>query len=253
MNTNIDDKYLLSVVVPAYNEEKNIKESVLRLAEELSKITDNYEIIVVNDGSRDSTKGVVVSLKDDNRKIKLISYIHNKGKGHAIRRGIEKTSGKYVVLIDADLDIHPRQIKRYMEDYIAGSEEDSRVAGVIGSKFDKESKVDYPSKRRFMSAVYYKILQAMFGFDLKDTQTGLKLFGGKLIRETAKTMKIDGFAYDIEIISHLYKNGHRIIPLPIECEFSRRPEESGRIKMKHVINIVGDTIRIFIRDRVVQK
>lgn len=245
---NVERKSTLSVVLPAYNEGCNLEICIKRLVRELEKIGESYEIIIVNDGSRDDTKAKAVTLKKRFNNIIIISYMNNKGKGYAIRRGINASVGKYVVIMDADLDIHPYQIALYLRKFKEEHKNDIRVAGVIGSKFEKNSKVDFTAKRRVMSMVYYKMLQLMFHFDLKDTNTGLKLFSGDLVRSAVKNMVIDGFAYDIELVDQIYKQGYRLKSAPIVCGYTRTGKDRNRIKIKHIKDTFLDTMRVYKND-----
>lgn len=244
--SQIRTKPYLSVVLPAFNEELTIQKCIKRLVAELEKFTDNYEIIVVNDGSTDDTRKLLVGLKTQYRYLKLISYKTNKGKGHAIRRGLEKASGELFVIMDADLEIDPCQIKEYVKKLEDAIEDDFKTAGVIGCKFDKNSKVDFPKYRRIMSLAYYGMLRAMFRFDVKDTQTGLKCFNGQMIRKVLPKLSVEGFAYDVELLTAVVRNGGKIIQAPIICEYGR---EVNRMSINHVLKTFEDTVRIFLSDK----
>ena len=148
------ERYYLSVVVPAYNEGHAIARSMETLFGELNKLSGEFEVIAVNDGSCDDTLEQLKKLKTDFKGLKIISYKTNRGKGHAIHRGMEMARGKYCAVIDADMEIHPAQILTYLEKLESGAEEDKRIFGITGCKFDPESHVDFPMYRRFMSMCY---------------------------------------------------------------------------------------------------
>ena len=116
----------LSVVLPAYNESNVINESIDRLISELDLFAEDYEIIIVNDGSVDDTKQKIIDLKNNHPQIRLISYKKNKGKGHAIKRGLLDANGDIVVLMDADLDIHPSQIRDYLIQLLQQHKKDNK-------------------------------------------------------------------------------------------------------------------------------
>lgn len=240
-------KKLLSVILPAYNEGSVIAESIERLSAELDKFSENHEIIVVNDGSTDDTKQKVLDLKKRKPEVKLISYKNNKGKGYAIKRGLLAAKGDAVVLIDADLDIHPCQIRGYLKKMLQARKKDSSVAGAIGSKLDRRSNVDFPAKRRIMSYGYFLILKTLFRLDTMDTNTGLKVFNGSIIKDIAPILCIRGYAYDIELLSNIYKKNHRVLSLPVQCSYSRE-NSAERIKIKHAVTVFNETMTVFMRN-----
>lgn len=235
----------ISLILPAYNESDVITESITRLIDEINKFSVNYEIIIVNDGSSDDTKNKIINLKRNYPKIKLISYTNNKGKGYAIKRGLLSANGDIDIIMDADLDIHPRQICGYVTKFLAAQKKDKNIAGVIGSKLDKRSNISFPLKRRIMSMGYYLILKAMFKLDTKDTNTGLKVYDGNIIKSIAPKLFTRGYAYDIELLNYIYSQGYRVLSLPIDCAYSRS-EGSDRINIKHAKNTFKETIKIYI-------
>ncbi len=239
------ERYYLSVVVPAYNEGESIARSMSVLFGELEKLSGEFEVIAVNDGSSDDTLEQLIKLKTDYKQLKIISYKTNKGKGHAIHRGMEMAKGKYCAVIDADMEIHPAQILIYLEKLESGSAQDKTVCGITGCKFDPDSHVDFPVYRRLMSMCYYKFLHMLFSFDLKDTQTGLKVFKTEKIKPFLRLLRIDGFAYDVEMLAVIYDNGGRMMTAPVVCSYLRN---DARINIKSVGKTFFDTLDIFYND-----
>lgn len=239
------ERYYLSVVVPAYNEGHAIARSMETLFSELNKLSGDFEVIAVNDGSRDDTLEQLKKLKTDYKQLKVISYKTNKGKGHAIHRGMEMARGRYCAVIDADMEIHPVQILTFLEKLESEAGQDKRVFGITGCKFDPESHVDFPLYRRIMSMCYYKFLHVLFTFDLKDTQTGLKIFKTGIVRPLLPMLRVDGFAYDVEMLAVIYDNGGRMITAPVVCSYLR---DDARINVKSVAKTFFDTMDIFVND-----
>lgn len=186
----------LSVIIPAYNEEKNIYENLLKMTEIINSFSNNYELVVVNDGSKDATKDEIDRAVKNCPNIIQTGYEKNKGKGGAIKTGVRLATGDFIAFLDADLDLSPLHIKAFMERM-----EETNSAAVIGSKLHKDSKVNYPKARKVMSFCYYLILKVMFHLDVKDTQTGVKLFNAKELGKIIFNVTTNGFAYDIEILA----------------------------------------------------
>ena len=183
---------MLSIVVPAYNEGEHIYENLMTIDKALKAFTSDYEIIAVNDGSKDNTGAEAARAAHDNPNIKDFGYEVNRGKGGAVSWGAVNSKGDIVGFIDADLDLSPDFIKMYFEEMNA-----SGADIVIGSKMHKDSKLEYPLARKVFSLCYYIMLKVLFGLKCHDTQTGLKLYRGSLIREIAPLRRIDGYAFDI--------------------------------------------------------
>ena len=240
-------KRSISIVLPAYNEEDVIIESVSRLIRVMNSFSDNYEIIIVNDGSTDNTEEKIKSLKNRYRQIRLIGYSKNRGKGYAIKTGFMHMKGNIAVMMDADLDIDPAQIRMYIKTFLHKRRYDSSIAGAIGSKLHKRSNVKFPLRRRVMSMGYYTLLKLLFKLDTKDVNTGLKVFDGLLIKEISPKLVTRGYAYDIELLSLLYKKGFRVLSLPVNCEYTR-DMRADRIKPRHIIKTFKETMNVYLRN-----
>ena len=104
-------KYL-TVVMPAYNEENIIYDNLFTVVADIERFAGNYEIIVVNDGSSDSTREEVLRARKENPRIKLISYKKNKGKGYAVRKGVLAADSEFTAFLDSDLDL-PAVVQMY--------------------------------------------------------------------------------------------------------------------------------------------
>lgn len=231
----------ISVIIPAFNEEENIQNTILETAESLKSFgISDFEIIVVNDGSLDNTldviKGIAKSCKDF---IKIIDYKPNRGKGYALRTGASKSLKKIVVFLDADMELHPLQIKNLLIKM-----KDSGSDVVIGSKRSKDSKVSYSFKRKIFSSTYYYFVKILFGLPLRDTQTGLKIFKAQALKSIIDKLFIDKYAFDLELLIALDRKGFRIAECPVEVTQIR---QKGRIGIRDIFLMMKDTFRIFNR------
>ena len=230
---------MLSIVVPAYNEGEHIYDNLMTIDKALKAFASDYEIIAVNDGSSDNTGAEVARAAQDNPNIKDYGYDVNRGKGGAVSWGAMNSKGDVVGFIDADLDIPPELISGYVEAYVYTSADI-----VIGSKMHKNSKLEYPFARKVFSLCYYIMLKVLFGLKCHDTQTGLKLYNGDLIRTIAPLRKIDGYAFDIELLALATKKKAKLVEMPVTLNFTRG-KSFGRIKFKDVWKMFTDTRKIW--------
>lgn len=229
----------LSVVMPAYNEGGNIYNNLKTASTCLQGFCTDYELVAVNDGSKDQTGDEIARAASEDSHVKAVSYEKNKGKGHAIQEGVHAATGDIIAFLDADLDISPSHLKRYLEEL-----EKQSADIVIGSKMHKDSRLEYPASRRFVSFCYYIILKTLFHLNVKDTQTGIKLFRAEVIKNIIGMVRTSGYAYDIEILAVAARFGYRIIEQPVTLKFTRK-EAFGRIKLKDILRMAKDTLSIF--------
>ena len=229
----------LSVIMPAYNEGSHIYDNLKSASTCLQSFCAEYELVVVNDGSSDQTEAEIARAASEDEHIKVVSYEKNRGKGSAIREGVHAATGDIIAFLDADLDISPSHLERYLEE-----QERQSADIVIGSKMHKDSQLEYPASRRFVSFCYYVILKTLFHLNVKDTQTGIKLFKAEAIKNIIGMIRTNGYAYDIEILAVAARLGYRIIEQPVTLRFTRK-EAFGRIKLKDILRMAKDTLSIF--------
>jgi glycosyltransferase involved in cell wall biosynthesis len=230
----------ISVIIPAYNEEKNIVNTINETKRELESLNYSYEIIVVDDGSKDKTSETVENnFNFEKDKVRIEGYKPNYGKGNALKYGTGFAGGDYILFLDADLDLHPRQLGRFLDEM-----EKTGADAVIGSKKAKNSKVIYSFKRRFLSNGYYYFIKILFGLPVRDTQTGFKLFKSKALKESIRRILVKGYTFDLELLIILNKKGYKIVECPVQVVQSR---PSSRIGQKDALSVFKDTIKIFYR------
>ena len=196
----------LNVIIPAYNEEDRIYHTLEYTVKQLSSFTSSFHIYCVNDGSEDHTGDEIQRFASQSSCVTRIDNDGNQGKGYALRHGVISCGpSEYIAFLDADLDIDPIQLKKYLE-IMKGTGCDV----VIGSKMHKDSEVDYPTRRRILSYGYYFIVRILFHLHVHDTQTGIKLFRYECIKKVMPKILVKRFAYDIEVrkrsIDPVYEN-----------------------------------------------
>ena len=231
----------ISILIPAFNEEKKIITTINETINVLDELKRNYEIVIIDDGSIDSTYNIVKeNLCSFNSKVKVKKYLPNAGKGFAIKYGFRFVTGEYILFLDADLDLHPSLLKNFLKLI-----EEHKADIVIGSKRHIKSVVDYPLSRKILSNGYYFIIKFLFGLPIKDTQTGFKLFRYKALEKGISKIVVKKYAFDLELLVVLNKYGYKIIEAPIYLKPTR--SYYGRIKMRDIFHIFWDTIAIFYR------
>jgi dolichyl-phosphate beta-glucosyltransferase len=229
---------MISIVIPAYNEEKRIKGSLSETCAFLNDSGMEYEIVVVDDGSTDGTSRIVERLVTDFPKVKLVRYEENKGKGHALRTGVLVTKGDFVLVMDADLSTPMEELWKLMP-YLS----DGRFDVAIGSRALALSDIikKQPWWRQGMGKMFNKIVKTLVIGDFSDTQCGFKLFGGDVARNLFGEAKIDRFAYDVEILARAKRKGCRIKEVPIRWIDS---PESRVDPLKDSLQMLVDLVRI---------
>jgi dolichol-phosphate mannosyltransferase len=202
-------KDLLSVVIPAYNEEENIQPTVLEIITTLSKNSIPHEIIVVNDNSKDKTPEVVKNLQKKYKSIKLVNRTPPGGFGRAIRTGLENFSGEFVVIVMADLSDDPLDIVNYYRKLKEGYD------CVYGSRFIKGSKVvDYPKLKLYINRIVNKAIQVLFWTEFNDLTNAFKAYRAEVIH-SIQPLKASHFNITIELsLSALIRN-YKIASIPI--------------------------------------
>lgn len=229
----------LSIVIPAYNEEKRIADTLIETQATLNSFSISFEIIVVNDGSSDRTFEEAEKIAKNYDNIKVVHYTNNGGKGNAIKYGSKFVSGDLVTFLDADLELHPRLLKGFLEIM-----EKNNADVIVGSKRHPLSKVNYPYDRKILSWLYHLMIKACFNLPVNDTQLGLKLFRRDVIESVLPKILVKRYAYDVEILVNAHKMGYKIMEAPIELNFKR---EFGRVKFNDIAKIALDTAAIFYR------
>lgn len=228
---------LLSVIVPAFRQEKTIYKDLSLLEDTLKEVDSNYEIIVVVDGEVDRTREEASRYKSS--KVNVIGYKDNHGKGYAVRYGMSRAKGDIVAFIDSGMELKPRGINMLLE-HMKWYDADI----LVGSKRHPVSKVNYPLIRRAYSFGYQMLVRILFGLKIKDTQVGLKLFKRKVLEEVLPRLQVRRYAFDIEILSVAYRLGFkRIFEGPVELKY----RFSSGIDFKTILGMIWDTAAVFYR------
>lgn len=200
----------ISVVIPAYNEERRIEPSLKQIISYLSEHFDKYEIIIVDDGSDDKTYEMISRYKNEN--VKILKNEINKGKGYSVKKGILNAQYPLVLFSDSDLATPIEELEGFIG-YIT----DHNYDIVIASRNLENSKIKnkQPLYRQIMGKVFPEIVGLILLKGFKDTQCGFKLFRTDVARKIVQLQTVEGFSFDVEILFIADKMGYRIKEAPV--------------------------------------
>jgi len=228
----------LSVIIPAYNEEMRLPKTLEEIDKYLSKQSYDYEISVVNDGSKDKTVEVAKSLIPKIKNLKVTGYEKNQGKGYAVRFGMLEAKGEFRLFTDADNSTSIDQVEK-MWPYFKESYDT-----VIGSRDVKGAILDPPQPwlRQLILGegfkLFRKIILNLWG--IEDTQCGFKCFTKKATENIFPRCKINRFAFDPEILIIAKKLGYKIKEIPVY--WKNDPE--SKVKFKSILKMGLDLFKI---------
>ena len=225
----------VSVVIPAFRESERIADTISAVLSHFSELGDDLEVIVADDGSDDSTAEAALQAAGGQSRVKVVRLAAHTGKGAAVRAGIIESTGGSVLVVDADLAIPLGEYAALEARLEAGADV------VIGSKElgRREGRVRQPLLRTAMGRIFNLVVRALVLPGLWDTQAGFKLFRGAAAREMAPESRLDGFAYDVEMLALARRRGLRVVEVPVSC----RPVGQTSVR------VVSDSL-VMLRDLV---
>ena len=232
----------LSVIVPVYKKEKTILRNLQQIITELEKTPYSFELIPVVDGSKsDGSVQEIKKLRD--KRIKLLSYQENRGKGFAIRYGMRSAVGEVVTFIDSGMDIDPQSLVMLLE-HMKWYEADI----IVGSKLHSASLVSYPNWRKVLTYLYYLFVKIFFGLKIRDTQTGLKAYKSQVLKKVLPRLLVKQFAFDIEILAVANHLGFKkIYDAPVKVNLDFAETTINFFGKNGVLFILIDTLAIWYR------
>jgi len=237
--------HFLSLIIPTYKQEKTIVKNLHLIKSVLDKVRYDYEIIVVVDGLLDDSTKKIKEAKIP--KVQTIAYVKNQGKAHAIRVGMKKATGDYVMFIDSGMEIDPNSISmlvEHMEWY------DADV--IVGSKRHPASIVKYSIERKILSFGYYIFVKFMFGIKVHDTQAGIKIFKKNVLEKILPRLVEKKFAGDLEMLVVADSLGFsRIFEAPIKLNYNLG-NISDAATFKSIFGIFVDTLAIWYRKNIIR-
>jgi glycosyltransferase involved in cell wall biosynthesis len=232
----------LSVVIPAFNEERRLGATLERIAAYLRDASIDAELLVVDDGSRDATADVAAKRLRDVRG-RLIRSGENRGKGHAVRRGVLEARGRWVLMTDADLSAPIEEHAR-----LADAVRDLDLDVAIGSRAVHGARIEVRQNpvRETMGKIFNGVVRGATGLAFRDTQCGFKLMDRGRVLPLFRQMVVDRFAFDVELLFLCMKFGLRVREVPVA--WSNSPA-SGVNLVTDPLNMLWDVARMRWRFR----
>jgi dolichyl-phosphate beta-glucosyltransferase len=222
----------LSIIIPAFNEEKRITETLSRIESYTKKQGYPYEIIIVDDGSNDNTGEIVRNSSATNVTVRLLQNKKNMGKGYSIKRGMLEAGGEYLLFSDADLSTPIEEIEKLMPWFSRGYDIIIGSRGLPGSNVVRRQ----PFYREKSGRIFNTLVRLFILKGIEDTQCGFKCFRRETAKQVFKRQTINGFCFDVEVLFIASKLGYRIKEIPIVWYNSTDTK----------VNILIDPLKMFL-------
>ena len=240
----------LSIVMPVFNLASQIADNLDATANLFERQGIKTELVPVDDGSTDGTAQAIVAFAAANSgrlrhvAINPVLLPRNAGKGSALKAGFRASRYAYVMLLDGDLDIKPRQTPYFFKAMV-----ESGADVVIGSKRHPRSIVQYPWHRRIASWAYFTLVRIFIGLPITDTQTGMKLFKREILGEALDRMLVKTYAFDLELLAIAHSRGAKITEARVVIKFGSK---LGALKPHTITTMAWDSLAVFYRLKILK-
>lgn len=231
----------ISVLIPAYHEEKNIGPTIIAVQKTLQEIRCDAEIIVICDGKGDGTYQAACPFSGE--QIKILGYTENRGKGFALQYGFYHSTGDLLIFFDAGLEFDPSHLQQIIACY-----HKYKIPVIVGSKRHPQSRVIYPLNRQILSRAAQLIVKTLFQLDIKDSQVGLKLFERQVLAKIFPRVLVKKFAFDIELLALAHHYGYKIMEIPVTI----KKGFSSSVTLAEINCAFWDTLAIFYRLKILK-
>ena len=220
----------LSIIIPAYNEQSRLPNTLEQIFHFLEKQSIKSEVIVVENGSTDKTFEVAQKFAEQHKNVRVI-HNEERGKGGAVQRGVREAEGEYVFICDADLSMPVEEISKFLPPAL----KDFDIA--IGSR-EAPGAVRYnePYYRHLTGRVFNMLIRLMVLPNLQDTQCGFKCLRAEVARDIFPFQTLTGWAFDVELLYIAHQHGYRILEIPIDWVFNADSK----------VRVLRDSWRMFI-------
>lgn len=208
-----NNSFEISIIIPAYNEEKKIEKDISKIIFFLKKAKMNGEIIVSTDGVTDQTNNIVKKLQEEFKELKLLAEKEKIGKGAAIKKGVKIATGKYIMFADAGLCVPYKFIKDGIDKINEGFD------AALASRASKKSIItkNQPAYRKIGSIAFGFLVRNVIGVprNIKDTQCGFKIYKKNVAKKLFNDLRTEGFMFDIELILRAKKEKYKMAQFPV--------------------------------------
>lgn len=208
----------LSIIVPAYNEEKRLPESLPQIIQFAKQQAYPVEIIVVDDGSIDRTADIVREFQKEAESVILLQVEHG-GKGHAVKAGMLKARGEFLFLCDSDLSMPIEEVNKFLPPRLDGYD-----MAIASREIEGAQRFNEPAYRHLMGRVFNLIVRLLAVHGIQDTQAGFKCFRRAAAHQLFPLQTIKGWGFDVEILFIAQKHGMQIVEVPINWYYANRSQ-----------------------------
>ena len=226
----------LSVVIPAFNEEKRLPRTLASILAFLRGRGETFEVVVVDDGSSDGTAEVA---RQAGPEVRVLQNPGNRGKGYSVRNGMLNASGAWRLMSDADLSTPIEELDRLKEALTRGGEVAIASRAVVGANLEKRQS----SAREFSGRFFNLLVRILHLPGIKDTQCGFKLFSKAAAEAAFQDARLDGFAFDVEALVRARRAGFQILEVPVTW----RNDEQSRVSLGRGLAAFVDLFRLKFR------
>jgi dolichyl-phosphate beta-glucosyltransferase len=229
----------LSVIIPAFNEAARLPSTIRHIVEYLENRGTSYEILIVDDGSEDDTARLVESLAQGHPHLRLITSPCNMGKGAAVRRGMQGARGDYQLFADADGATPFEELARLEAALEQGA--DLAIGSRALASHDNAYTVRARPYRSLLGTVFNAMVRRLGVGDLSDTQCGFKLFRRSIARDLFSVSRVNGYAFDLELLYIARLRQYRIAEVPVNWTDQPgskvRPWRDGLIMLSEFVKV----------------
>jgi len=225
----------LSIIIPALNEEARLPNAITELRGYLDANAAHTEVLIVENGSTDQTLAIARHAAETDARFRAVHLSH-RGKGRAIREGVKASRGRVVVLCDADFSMPVEEISQLL-----GTVEDGADIAIGSREAPGAQRIGEPAHRHLMGRVFNWLVRVIAVPGIADTQCGFKAFRGEVARNLFGRQRIDGWAFDVEVLFLARRSGHTIREVPITWRY----DPSSRVRaVRDTIAMMRELISI---------
>ncbi len=229
----------ISVVIPAYNEEQRLPATLQAVQAYFeARAWPSWEVLVVNDGSRDGTAGIAVKFHEQHPQVRLIENPGNRGKGYSVRHGVLAAQGEWILFTDSDLSAPIEELDKLLE---AARSQNAQVA--IGSRALNRKLIEVRQTwfRETAGRIFNLLMRCSTGLPFSDTQCGFKLFESAAAKEIFLRQRIERWGFDAEVLFIARKRGYKTIEVPVRWSHA----DGTKVSMfRDSVNMFVDLFRI---------